>query len=72
MDITAKILRHKDFYQSDKDGIPPYRLTPSEHKELSQNVNELARICGLPKNFGMIKAFYGVPIELVLIVDDIN
>ncbi len=72
MSIAAKILDHKNIYEALNRVVPPYRLTCSEHKELCHHANELNRICGLPKNHGVIKEFYGVQIELVVIIDDIN
>ncbi len=64
--IQALILEYKNVYENAGIEPPPYRLTCKEHKELIEYLRPL------PKNHEpcMIKKYYGIDLEVVMIVEE--
>lgn len=72
MPIVQAIIEHKELYENAGRAVPPYRLTCKEHKRLVEHVKELVThgFNDEKKYCGMIRLFYGVALEVVMIVDD--
>lgn len=69
MNIIDRIYKHLSVYNLALEGVPPFRITADEHKELSDLVGELKPKCecGKKKN-GIITYYMTVPLEIVVLV----
>lgn len=79
-DISHRILEYKAAYETMRiKDIPPYRITCKEHKELIEICKQFMVVCQYAEEVGfkatplnptsMIKTYYGIDIEVVMIVD---
>lgn len=64
--ISGKIILHKRVYLESGYEVPLYRITGSEHKELIEHVKFIDK-----KESGIIAEYYGVPLEIVALVENI-
>ena len=69
MSIIDRIHKHLSVYNLALEGVPPFRITADEHKELSDLVDDLKPTCKCcEKKNGIISFYFGVPLEIVVLV----
>lgn len=62
--IAHDIVVHKMVYENYATPIPPYRITPREHKDLLRYLKPFS------EDKGLIANYYGVDLQLVVEVED--
>ncbi len=66
MDIVKRLITHQSVFENMGEAVPPFRITPKEHKELLK-LNHIKRG---DKNNSRIACFHGVDLELVMPIED--